>query len=378
MNKPKLNGLQKTISLILAAIILILAIGFAASGWDGSQNKSDENSGNVGDKTDNTEENKNPTQSDANATLPTDKPDDSVGTQAPVYKNKLTGIQISQHEYETAPIAVVIDSASSFYGVSSSDLVIEFPIECGGSRLLCYSSNEEILWKIGSLKATKNYISSTSGFFGGVVVCYGAEESIYFDVWETDKIVLDLSQYSDCYYTENTLYVYTTETMIDAAENRLPLDTNISVYKDPPYLISEDEKILGITNANTITIPYSAENSSQLRYNANTCEYEYLKFGKASMDMLNGKIVSFANVFVLFANSITYESIDGIELNIDIISGGNGYYASLGMVTEFTWFTDSNGDLHFQRLDGTELKVNVGTAYMAYYKASGIKEIEIS
>ena len=186
MNKPKLTGLHKTISLVLVAIILILAIGFAASGWDGTQSDQDKNSGNVGDKTDNSEENKHPAN---NTQTPpaTDSPNDLEKDPDPIYKNEITGATITQEEYETVPFAVVIDSSALPYGISNSDIIVEFPVEYGESRLLCYYSNKEILWKIGALKATKNYISSMSSFFGGVVVSYGKDDSKYFDAWETGR-----------------------------------------------------------------------------------------------------------------------------------------------------------------------------------------------
>ena len=86
------------------------------------------------------------------------------------------------------------------------------------------------------------------------------------------------------------------------------------------------------------------------------------------MDMLSGKNISYKNVFILFADSTTYEKSGGSELVVDIISGGRGYYISNGRYVEFTWSTDVSGALSFLTLSGEKLKVNPGNNYFAYYK----------
>lgn len=377
MNKPKLKGFHKFLSLLLAATILILGVGFAVSGWDGAQDGN--NSGDVGDGSDNVDENKNP-QDDNTVNDPpvsdTPKPDNTEPTTT--YKNTITGLPVSKEEFESVPLGIVIDSQSNFYGISTSDMILEFPIENGASRLLCYTTNEQIMWKIGALKATRNYISNVSSFFGGVVVSYGKDDIVYYDAWETEKIELDLSQYSDCYYLENTLYIYTTENMIETAKNRLPLTTELSEYQSPPYNLSFDKTVYGVTAAQSITIPYSNDNLTSLVYNTNDAYYEYKKSDMSKTDMLTGEKIKFSNIFILFANATTYENASGTELVIDTLSGGKGYYISHGTLTEFTWSTDSQGNLYFKNLMGNMLEINPGNVYIAYYKASIASKIQIS
>ena len=217
-----------------------------------------------------------------------------------------------------------------------------------------------------------------SNFFGGVVVSYGNDDKVIYDAWDTDKISLDLSKYSDCYYVENTLYIYTTENMVNTAINRLPIDTSISTYKAPPYLFDTQNVVDGVTPASSVKIEFSAKNSTVLYYNEETYEYLYYKGDSKRVDLLNGKSVSFDNVFILFSNSVTYENSTGTELVIDTTAGGKGYYISRGALTEFVWETTSDGNLIFKNLMGETLSVNTGNAYIAYYKASQINGITVS
>ena len=95
------------------------------------------------------------------------------------------------------------------------------------------------------------------------------------------------------------------------------------------------------------------------------------------MDMLTGQNIAYKNVFLLFADSTTYEKAEGSELVIDIASGGKGYYASNGTYTEFIWKTDVSGTLQFFTLSGEILKVNPGNSYISFYKSSNASKVTL-
>ena len=94
--------------------------------------------------------------------------------------------------------------------------------------------------------------------------------------------------------------------------------------------------------------------------------------------MLTGKNIAFTNLFILFANTTTYETHNGTELVLDNVSGGSGYYISGGQATEIKWRVNDSGDLEFTSLDGEILSVNRGNAYVGYFKASNSLNIKIS
>ena len=150
------------------------------------------------------------------------------------------------------------------YGISNSDITFEFPIENGKTRLLAYTTSYSALWKIGSLCPTRAYISFTSNFIGGIVVSYGNDDIIKYSAWDASKIDLDLSEISDCYYSENTIYIYTSKDMVDNACNKKEI-TDIPSYKNPPYKFS-DSDIKGTLNAESVVIPYSENNETELIY----------------------------------------------------------------------------------------------------------------
>ena len=389
MKPLKLNSFHKLVCFVLIVILVISVVGFAVDGWQGDQSKVPD-SGDVSENTDNTDENKDGTQNaekdPSSIGNNSDNTDDSNGTsngdtsESPtVFTNPITGLVVTEEEYNSLPIGVIINPSAPLYSVSNSDLAIEFPIEDGSTRLLTYLSGEEILWKIGSLSASRKFISGMSDFFGGIVVCYGNDDKVTYNAWQTSDLTLDLSVYSDAYYAENTLYVYTSESMINTALNRnydLALSTEAS-YKSAPYsFVDESSAAKGTTAASTLIIPFSTSNETELYYHEASGKYIYYKSGIRKLDMLTGENTAFANIFILFADATTYEKSEGTELVIDTYSGGKGYYVSGGTLTEFKWSVSSGGSLEFKSLSGETLKVNTGNAYIAYFKSANSSAVK--
>ena len=369
MKSSKLNGLQKSAAFVVIACLLICVIAFVANGWQLTTENEPE-SGDVGEKTDETDENTDgnnkPNESpDSPSNDPVDEP---PALEVPRYFNKITGLEVSAEQFSTTPIGLVVDPAMPLYGISGADLTIEFPLENGKSRILTYSTNSAMLWKVGSLAPTRDFISSATKLFGGIVISYGRDDIISYPAPDSSKSWLDISTGSEYYYLENSLHVYTSKDMISHA-----LDRNHSIvestYLNAPYSFSEST-VIGANKATTIIIPYSISNETELYYSEATGQYLYFKSGARKVDMLNGKNIAYTNVFTLFASTTTYEKADGTELVVDTSSGGKGYYASKGYVTEFRWSVDENGNLEFKTLSGEKLSVNPGNSYISYYKAS--------
>ena len=375
MKSFKMNSLQRLLSFLLLAVLLVLIIGFAASGWQAESNN-EPDSGNVGNITDETDENTDGTDTPTNSPSTPDDKEPETEITTPKYYNKYTGLEVSEQAFQTYPIGLTMNPSAPLYGISSADITFEFPIEGGKTRLLSYTTNYSSLWKIGTLEPTRDYISATSRFVGGIVVCYGNDDIVKYSAWNASEINLDISKITDCYFIENTLYVYTSTNMIGtAAEANTAIKQ--SGYNDAPYIFS-DSLVSGTTNANTVMIPYSESEETELYYSETSAHYLYFKNGTRKVDMLNGKNVAYTNVFVLFANATTYEKADGTELIIDNYSGGSGYYISKGFMTEIRWCVSETGELEFRTLGGEILAVNRGNSYVAYYKASEAYKVTVS
>ena len=429
MKSSNSNGLHKFLSVVLIAVLLVFVVGFASNGWEEDQGEPD--NGEDGGKTDETDENKDGTNQENNGTTndgnngndikdpenndeketeddenkedltpseddknEEDKkeeeekendekeeeellpPQESI-PKPPLYINLMTGLEITAEEQNRIPFGFVFDPLAPLYGISSSELAIEFPIEDGTTRLLSYTTDDSALWKIGSLVETRAFISAMSYFFGGIVISYGNDDVIPYDILDTSKLEFDLSKNQGSYHRENAKYVYTSYEKLNSALETVKGDFG-GAYKNAPYDFVSDGIITGVSEATTVKIPYSDKSDTTLYYSEKSGKYLLYKGGNRKVDMLSGTNVSFDNVFVLFADATTYEKASGTELVMDVMNGGRGYYVTKGTLTEFTWGLNELGEMCFYSLSGERLTVNTGNSYISFYKASDASSVKIS
>ena len=121
MKSFKMNSLQRLVSFILIAVLLICTVGFAANGWQSTND--DPDSGEVGDSTDKTDENTDgispPSNNNSNDNSGGDStqnpnenetPDEPV-IELPKYKSPITGLEISEEAAFTTPVGFVLNPA---------------------------------------------------------------------------------------------------------------------------------------------------------------------------------------------------------------------------------------------------------------------------
>ena len=174
--KPEKNaGGQRLLTFVLIAIVLILAVGFAVNGWQAPETPNDDENppidadnndgqqnGNGEDNANNNTDNSEDLGDGEGSVLPNDPAPPVI--EIPKYYNVITGLEIAESDVNKAPIGFVLNSSMPLYGISNADLTIEFPTEDGSTRLLTYTTNDALLWKVGSLAPSRSFISGMSVF----------------------------------------------------------------------------------------------------------------------------------------------------------------------------------------------------------------------
>ena len=168
--------------------------------------------------------------------------------------------------------------------------------------------------------------------------------------------------------------------LVNAFLNNTRISQASSEICNLPYTFPEpDTKIeMKGNSATTLSIIYSDSNSTQLNYSGSEGCYILSKNSMVKNDLLNDKPMKYDNVFILYANSTTYETEEDTQLILDTYTKGSGIYASNGKYVEITWERDISGNLVFFDAEGNRLTVNRGTSYMAFMKASSKSSVKIS
>ena len=367
------NGnLAKLVAFFVISVVITCTVSFAANGWESfvddatstgnvvSDNKNDNG------KTEDGEEENQPT--DAPVTIPELK-----------YYHSITGLQIEPDATLNRPLCFVFSSTDPLYGISSSYLTVELPTEYGNTRLLCFTDDAKTLGKIGSLAPSRGYISNLASYFGGILLCYGNDDSVKYE-YTAPNGKLDFSETPGYCYTEYSSFVYTNADLVNAYLNNSKVEQTLSDEISLPYVFCNDGEKLVIDGnvANSVYISYADGNSTQLIYSPVDNCYLLSKNTTVKNDLLNDKALKYDNSFILYADSTTYESAETTELIMDTYSHGTGIYLSGGEYVEITWERDSGGSLVFYNNDGDKLCVNRGTTYIGFVKSSMKSSVKIS
>ena len=120
------------------------------------------------------------------------------------YYHPLTGLETTEQASISRPVAVSLGNTSYAlpqFGIGKSDVLFEFPIENGATRLVMLTTEYATLEKIGGIRSTRTYISDILASFDPIEIYAGTSDvsaSILFEGRDTlDYLTQNLS--SLCY-----------------------------------------------------------------------------------------------------------------------------------------------------------------------------------
>ena len=369
MNKTKLSNPVRLIAFFLTAFLLVCTFGFSADGWQIGENPGEDNS------TINPNAPSNGNNDSENGSIT-----DDISKEPEIYKpkfiNRLTGIETDENSAEKAHFAFVMNGDSPLYGIWGADLVCELPTE-NSTRYIAFISDSENLWKCGDIEPTRGYISNIARYFGGICVSYGNDDSINYNKCDMSGTSIDLSISDKYHYTEFGSNVYcNSDLLCSATSGNTIIPDSLSASLPYSFVDFGNEPITyGENHVSHIKIEKSISTFSDIYYNNESLKYSISSNGAALTDAINGKVLEFANCFILFADSVTYDNIDGSQMVVDTIGSGTGYYFSMGGMCEIKWSASQDGIMSFTLNDGTNLTANRGNSYITFQKTSTIDKV---
>ena len=356
MNTAKIRSYNKLIAFFLIIVALLSVLVVSANGWQ------DDTPfwGNDDGTADNNENNK--TDDD----MPTEEPIEPVKPEAPKFYHHITGVEVTEENYDDSQVAYVIDGNSPLCGVASCNVLIEFPIENQKTRYVMISDKNSELMKIGSITYSRKFMANLAPVFGATLVSLGNDDSVEYEHTNIGTNAVELPKNPGSYYTEYTYFTYTSTQLISSvitSSQKSPLSL--------PYSFMENSApAVGNVYAQNINIPYDI--STSLVFSQNQNGYCLYKMGSDKIDVSTSNQAIFTNVLILYADSITYETSEKTEMVMDTVGEGVGYFAYNGSAEEITWSMDANGNLSLYNKAGEKLKIGRGSTYMAYVKSSKI------
>ena len=374
MNTVKNGNLIKAVAFFVIVAILALTLVIVANGWQDDTTKTD-NSDAEGNKQD------TPTSGDADNDTPPQQnspttPETPETPEAPMYLCPITGLETVEQISKSRPLVFTIDTNAPTYGISSARLIIEVPFENGTTRSLLFTYEGEKIGKLGSITYTRDTLLELCKDFGGLSISLGNDSNKSNETTEEYEQV-DLGKNTGYHYTEYASFCYTNGDLVKAMITNLTIDRTLThnfPFKFTGYF---DTSLELEEHAANLSINYGVNNKTYFAFDKDIGEYILSKNTLEVRDLLNDKKSSFTNIFILFADSTTYETDKYTETVLDL-SCGEGLYFTNGKATKILWSHTEEGNFVFLDQFGVELLVNRGTSYISFVKASMKGSVEYS
>ncbi len=305
-------------------------------------------------------------------------------------KNPLTGeLGYDEKAIGKRPAAVMINNIKASlpqYGIDSADIIYELPVEGGITRLMGVYADYTNVPYICSVRSCRYYYPIIAYGMDAFYCHWGMDKTIALDT--LNRLEIDRLDGNDSSLGAGTVFVrdaereetYASEhtgaldgSALESAINEMGYRTEINeinkngafIFNSPDSPVVPDGSVC--MKAELI---FSPEYFSTFEYDSE--KETYLKFhsGTEHCDGKSGKQLEFKNVFVLE----TEMSIRNAKKLLDIdLSGGDGYYISMGRAEPITWSKESDDrPIKFFDKNGNELTVNAGKSYIGFIESGEI------
>ena len=318
----------------------------------------------------------------------TDQPDPNTDKQDEVvkvdYSNPLTGIEdMSDKGLGKRPIAISVNNVSPSlpqYGISSSDLIYEFEVEYGLTRLLAFWADYTKVPDLCSVRSSRYFFPVTAMGYDAFYVHWGYYypdqsyiNSLDFDEFEglnnqANLYGRDQDRLDAGYALEHTSVFYGSKLANELENGSYRLDLK-EEKKGKAFKFAETEITASDEECTQVYVDFGGQDTT-LNYNETTKVYEKLHNGNPHKDQATGEQLTFKNIFVLETDITVFNSAGRNTVDWQGDENSVGYYITNGTIKKIHWEKTSENDyLKFYDENGTEISVNKGKSYITYTSA---------
>ena len=269
----------------------------------------------------------------------------------------------------TRPIAFMIDNninAMPQAGLQEADLIYEMMVEGGETRLMIVLKDKE-LSKVGPLRSSRHNFLDYALENDAIYVHYGWSPQA-----KSDITTLGVDNINGIYESATSFWRdssrYAPHNAVTSIANVLKIaqrkEYRTTTKKDTVlnYVVDEVNLEDG-KEADTVTIPYSENNTVKYTYDSESKLYTRYSRGKKQTDWNSGKAVTTKNIIISFAKNTTIDSYG--RQNIDNIKTLDGYYITNGKAIPIKCEkTSRSSQTVYKDLDGNEINVNDGKTFI--------------
>lgn len=319
----------------------------------------------------------------------TDKPKTEPVTNENIIENTTPIVQEPVKEIEIfkgndRPIAVMIDNhddARPQVGLNDAYMVYEMIVEGGYTRMMGLFKGVE-LDEIGGIRSARHYFLDYALENDAIYVHYGQSPQAGSDISKLDVDAINgIYQSSSDFWRTKGKYaphnvLTSTKNVYKLAEKK---DYKITSDKESVLNYTADEVTLeNGEEALDVYIPFSKLESVSFEYDKDNQVYVKYANKKKQSDWRSKEDITFKNIIITFAEY--YDLNDGSgkgRQGINNIKTLDGYYITNGKAIKIKCEkTSRNSQTVYRDLEGNEIKVSDGNAYVGICQLNAKVTIE--
>lgn len=293
----------------------------------------------------------------------------------PVIVNPLTGEPLEDPSIvNRRPVAVMLNNhveAMPQHGVSQADMIFEYNVEGGITRMVGFFLDPSKVGVIGSIRSARAcFVETVLGMDAIYFHCGGSSEAdnmmynLGMDHFDEgiEPYYRDYGRYETRAW-EHTLMT-TGEGLADFLDSKDWLRRDHNEDYSYPIKYVEDATPANGETANDVYVRFSNYKTGVFNYNADTGLYMISEYGAPYIDGNTYEQVGVTNLIVL--RTTVYNSGDSSgHMVIDLQGSDNGMYFCGGKCEPITWEKNSMYDpFVYYHADGTPLDLQVGHTYV--------------
>ena len=367
-------------AVIIAAVVTVLAKNRAPVAPDPAATPTTAPAAPAEEQNDNTGEEEPEPEEDPNA-LPEGQ-----------MRSFLSGLPVDEKIGNRRPVAIMLNNlkpAQPMSGISYADVVYEYVVEGGITRLMGVFERYDGLEKIGSVRSCREYFVYTALEFDAIYMHFG-QASYAVELLDKDYVdnINGLGPAGDVSYYRTTdrqapHNVYTSDKGINAGIDMLGYRRDhYDGYKGKFKFCDLDKEV---TNENgypaTHIEPKYKINKPWFDYNEKTGKYDRYQYDGPQIDELTGEQISYDNVILQYNFWVQLDQKD--YLAFDCHKGGAIQYCTKGKCIPGTWKREINDDnydmsaIRYYDMDGNEIEINNGKTFVCVIQNDEVDDVVV-
>jgi hypothetical protein len=294
--------------------------------------------------------------------------------------NPLTGEPFVAQFERNRPVAIVLNNlpeALPLNGVSDADVIYEYPVEGGLTRMLAIYQDVFYVEKIGCIRSARHYTVQLANAYDAILLSAGRSPQALAEVRSLGIPFLNEVEgpHREVFFRDRNRIpgrrvdnLHSVVTTGERLYHWLPeYDFRLTHEPDfaPSLTFTEDGTPQGGSAAEEILMRFSAAKSTTFTFDPTLSKYTVRQSNIDFVDANDGSQPAFANIVFIKTSVTGLRNDTAGRLDIVTTGSGTGYFASGGRYVRINWSrSDLSSPFIFTLEDGSGFDFGIGKSYI--------------